>query len=180
MSLLDRMLRKFGFKRTALGGDKMEVKKTLQCDFCGIISENVEHNVMVPNRYGHYNFCKGNETELSCFRKYGIFTYNFLNISYGIIFFVKKESISSRWSEARIENLLNPEETLTCDFCGNANGNVIDVAFLYAYAQKHTKFCKNIVCYTSYTEYICTIRKLVAPSAVKKEFKLVCGIDEEA
>jgi hypothetical protein len=131
-----------------------------ECDFCGG-TENIVNHHCVPDRYGHYNFCRATK----CFDYYGNFVYSrWENLTHGIPHCYKK-----RFPKVDTE----PEvgELLQCDFCGKTsrdenNHEVMKCPFLPSY-YLHSNFCKNQICCKAYREYMTDLKRI--PYAIKKE-----------
>jgi hypothetical protein len=132
-----------------------------ECDFCGG-TENIINHHCVPDRYGHYNFCRATK----CFDYYGNFVYSrWENLTHGIPHCYKK-----RFQKVDTE----PEqgELLQCDFCGKISNDennapqVIKCPFLPSY-YLHSNFCKNEICCKAYREYMTDLKRI--PYAIKKE-----------
>jgi hypothetical protein len=107
----------------------------LLCDFCGS-TENVIHHSCVPDRFGHYNFCK----YTACYDNYHLFIYC-KDLSAGIPYSIK---ITYPAADKPIKNK-------QCVYCGNKSGGVIKY---YSPYTKFKFFCKNNRCYKNFCEYV--------------------------
>jgi hypothetical protein len=125
------------FKKPYISEFKDEEEQVFErCDFCGG-PDNIINLKTVPDRFGHYNFCR----EGSCVTSYHNYIYS-KDLTNGIPYAIKTTYPQDLRSGPR-----------QCAYCGKRNENVIRV-FSAPRFLRYKSFCKNDKCYKTFYHYV--------------------------
>jgi hypothetical protein len=102
---------------------------SMNCAWCNK-SEDIFRMQSVPDRWGHYEFCKSGP----CSVYYNNYVYR-KDLTYGLPHFIKERESSNQ----------------CCDFCGKVSVSTVNLPFKDL---KHFTFCKNSTCYRRFSTFM--------------------------
>jgi len=113
----------------------------MSCAFCGE-TEGVAHYRTVPDRFGHYEFCKKGD----CYTKYNAYVYrDTYDMSYGVPVAVMTEDQRREIADDIVKK---------CAYCGAESSVSVTKNWRLGAQYNHNTFCRNDSCCRQYISFM--------------------------